>query len=118
MGRELLFSVTKKDLNITWFSGTGGGGQYRNKHQNCCRIEHPASRVLVTGQEERSQKQNLRNAFSRLVKHPAFKRWLRVKTAELTLDKGEEERQIQRAVDEAMKPENLKIEYLNGRGDG
>ena len=33
--KELLFSVTKKDFSITWFSGTGAGGQYRNKHQNC-----------------------------------------------------------------------------------
>jgi len=32
--RELAFSVTKKDLEITYFSGTGKGGQHRNKHKN------------------------------------------------------------------------------------
>lgn len=30
--KELLSSVTKKDFDITWFSGTGNDGQYRNKH--------------------------------------------------------------------------------------
>lgn len=28
------------DFTVTWFSGTGGGGQHRNKHQNSCRIIH------------------------------------------------------------------------------
>jgi peptide chain release factor 1 len=27
-------------LKIEWYSGTGAGGQYRNKHQNSCRITH------------------------------------------------------------------------------
>jgi protein subunit release factor A len=71
--KQLLFSVTKKDLEITWFSGSGAGGQHRNKHRNCCRIKHPESNVIVTGQEERSKEQNLRNAFKRLTKHPDLK---------------------------------------------
>ena len=112
MSRELLFSVTKKDLEITWFSGKGAGGQYRNKHQNCCRIKHKESGVIVTGQDERSQKQNLKNAFLRLTKHSDFKKWLRIRAAELSGRWLGEEREIQRIVDEMMKPENLKIEYF------
>ena len=114
--RKLLFSVTKKDLDITWFSGTGGGGQYRNKHQNCCRIKHPESGVTTTGQEERSQKQNLKNAFLRLTKHPDFKKWLKIRAAKLSVDKDKEEKELQRVVNEMMKPENLKIEYLGKAG--
>jgi len=108
--RKLLFSVTKKDLEITWFSGKGAGGQHRNKHQNCCRIKHPDSRVIVTGQEERSRKQNLKNAFNRLVAHPKFKTWLKIRASE---EEGEQiimEKEIERAVNEAMKPENIKVE--------
>lgn len=110
--RKLLFSVTKKDLDITWFSGKGAGGQHRNKHQNCCRIKHQESGVLVTGQEERSRKQNLQNAFKRLIEHKKFKLWLQLKTSRMMVDKAKLEEEINRAVEEAMKPENLKIEYF------
>ena len=111
--KSLLFSVTKKDLNITYFSGTGAGGQHRNKHMNCCRIHHKESGVVVTGQDERSKEQNTKNAFKRLTEHPTFKAWLRKKTAENLLDKVKEEQDINSIVDEAMKEENLKIEFLS-----
>jgi protein subunit release factor B len=111
MSKELLFSVTRKDLEITYFSGSGAGGQYRNKHQNCCRIRHPESGVIVTGQNERSKEQNLRTAFTRLANHPKFKTWLRIKTAEMLVDKEQEKREIEKLVEIAMKEENLKIEY-------
>ena len=32
--------IRESDLQIEWYSGTGAGGQYRNKHQNSCRITH------------------------------------------------------------------------------
>ena len=34
--KEKLFSVTADDFEITWFFGTGSGGQYRNENRNCC----------------------------------------------------------------------------------
>jgi len=33
-------TVCEQDLRIEWYSGTGAGGQHRNKHQNSCRITH------------------------------------------------------------------------------
>ena len=33
-------TIRESDLHIEWYSGTGAGGQYRNKHQNSCRITH------------------------------------------------------------------------------
>lgn len=106
MPRTLLFSVTKKDLEITWFSGSGGGGQHRNRHANCCRIRHPDSGALVTGQEQRSRIANQKAALHRLVKHPKFKVWHARRCAEI-----EEGQTALEAVAEAMRPENLKIEY-------
>ena len=58
MKKELLFSITRKDFEITWFGGSGAGGQHRNKHHNCCRIVHKASGIMSTGQGSRSREQN------------------------------------------------------------
>lgn len=60
--------LTKKDFNLEWFSGTGAGGQHRNKHQNCCRITHIESGFVETGQNSRSRSTNQREAFTRLAK--------------------------------------------------
>lgn len=65
--RELLWSRRKKDFRIDWFSGTGAGGQHRNKHQNCCRITDIETGLSVTGQAQRSRIANFRHAFRRLV---------------------------------------------------
>ena len=67
MNRELLFSVTKKDLKIDYFSGTGGGGQHRNKHQNCVRMHHKDSGASSTGQSSKERKSNLKEAFNNII---------------------------------------------------
>lgn len=87
-------------------------GNIGNKHKNCVRIKHPESGVIVTGQEERSLNQNLKTAFTRLVNHPKFKTWLRIKIAEKCVDKEAERKELEKKVEESMKPENLKIEYF------
>jgi len=59
---------TKKDFRIDWYSGSGAGGQHRNKHQNCCRITHLESGMVENGTESRSRVDNQRVAFTRLAK--------------------------------------------------
>lgn len=44
------FSCKESDLRIEWYSGTGAGGQHRNKHQNSCRIMHLPTGKIVTAQ--------------------------------------------------------------------
>lgn len=53
------------DFSIEWFSGTGKGGQHRNKHQNCVRLTHRPTGIVqtITGRERAS---NLRQAFETL----------------------------------------------------
>jgi peptide chain release factor 1 len=43
-------TVLDTDLKIEWYSGTGAGGQHRNKHQNSCRITHIPTNTVVTAQ--------------------------------------------------------------------
>jgi len=108
--RDAIFSVTKKDLHITYFSGTGAGGQHRNRHMNCCRIHHSASGVTTTGQDERSKMMNTKNAFLRLTKHPIFQSWLRLEVSRCMSGQKSMEEELDEIVAEAMREENLKIE--------
>lgn len=59
--------LTKKDFEIEWFSGTGPGGQYRNKTQNCCRIRHIVSGLVSSSTKHRERSSNQRDAFQRLI---------------------------------------------------
>ena len=109
--KELLFSVTKDDLDIDWFSGTGCGGQYRNKHQNCCRIRHKDSGAIDTGQSQRDRVSNLKEAMENLTKSPKFKAWVKVRVGEVTGEKAD----IEAKVDRAMR--HLKFEVKDEVGN-
>lgn len=54
----------QSDFKIDWFSGTGKGGQHRNKHQNCCRVTHIETGITANGTSSRSRGANLKNALS------------------------------------------------------
>ena len=109
--KELLFSVTKNDLDVDWFSGTGCGGQYRNKHQNCCRIRHKDSGAISTGQSQRDRVSNLKEAMENLIRSPKFKAWVKVRVGEVTGEKAD----IEAKVDRAMK--HLKFEVKDELGN-
>lgn len=55
----------ESDFKIEWFSGTGCGGQHRNKHQNSARITHLPTGIVETSQT-RSRESSLMNAMSAL----------------------------------------------------
>ncbi|MHA2032786.1 MAG: peptide chain release factor family protein [Candidatus Kariarchaeaceae archaeon] len=110
MKKELLFSVTKKDLVITWYKSGGSGGQKKNKTANACRIQHPDSGAMVTAQERRERSQNLKAALHRLAKHILFRKWVNKKVFEI-----DQQKTIDELVEEMMAPENLKMEI---REDG
>ena len=79
--KTLLFSVTKNDFEISLFSGTGNGGQNRNKHQICVRMSHPPSGAFSTGQRERTLTANMRDAFKSIVENKKFKTWHKLECA-------------------------------------
>lgn len=66
--------LNKKDFKIDWFSGTGAGGQHRNKHQNCCRITHKESGLTSIGTSHKSREMNKKEAFEELA-NKIIERW-------------------------------------------
>ena len=57
--------ISKNDLKIEWYSGTGAGGQYRNKHQNSCRITHLPTGIIAKA-ECRSRQNSLDSAMAEI----------------------------------------------------
>jgi peptide chain release factor 1 len=61
--------IPEGDLKSVWFSGTGAGGQHRNKRQNSIRLTHLPTGITVTAQcrsRESSKKEALENLLIRL----------------------------------------------------
>lgn len=109
MPKELLFSVTKKDFEIQTFRSGGKGGQHQNKTDSGVRIIHEASGARGESREQRSQPQNKKIAFMRLVESPEFKVWhARECRKRMGLERVED------IVARQMSPENLKVEVFEG----
>lgn len=106
--KKLLFSLTKNDFVFQTFCTGGPGGQHKNAKQNGVRIIHPASGARAEHRDGRDQYKNKEAAFKKLAETPVFKAWHRMEIARrLGLDKA-----INKAVDEAMQPQNIKIEMI------
>ena len=56
--------VTEDQFRFEWFSGTGKGGQHRNKHQNCCRCIHEPTGISANGTNSRSREDNRQAAYT------------------------------------------------------
>jgi protein subunit release factor A len=110
--KQLLFSVTKKDLKIETFRSGGKGGQHQNKTETGVRIRHADSGAIGESREERSQRANMKKAFVRLIEHPQFKSWHKIKTAMMLAGIRDVERELNKIVEEQMSEKNLKIEYF------
>jgi len=118
--KELLFSITKDDFEISFFNGTGPGGQNRNKRKMCVRMKHRASGVTGVGQSERSLEQNKKAAFRAIVNNPKFKAWQKVECAKALMSKEERARLkqlLEQQVENDLQLHNLLIEGYNPHTD-
>jgi peptide chain release factor 1 len=61
------FEVREEDLKVEWFSGTGKGGQNRNKVQACCRLRYLPTGLVVSVQS-RSRTNSFNSALALLKK--------------------------------------------------
>lgn len=109
MTRELLFSITKKDLNIQTFRSGGPGGQNQNKVESGIRICHPASGAVAECRETRDQHENKKRALIKLVATSKFKAWHKLECAKYLKDYVSIEERVKRE----MNPKNLRLEIKN-----
>jgi peptide chain release factor 1 len=65
MDRTLL-QRSEGDFRVEWFSGSGAGGQHRNRHLNCARLIHIPT-GLKQERQGRSREANYRDAMSALI---------------------------------------------------
>lgn len=100
--RERVLSVTLKDCEVQHFRSGGKGGQNQNKRDTGTRIIHHASGARGESREERSQAQNTRNAFLRMVRTVDFQRWMALKLMEGPTP--------EQRVAQQMRPENIQTE--------
>ncbi len=107
--KKLLFSLTAKDFEFQTFCTGGPGGQHKNAKQNGVRCIHPPSGAKGEHRDGRDQYLNKREAFRKCCESPAFKAWHKTEV----LRRLGKLREIDAAVDEVMRPENLRIEYLD-----
>lgn len=105
MAKELILSVTKKDLIIETFRSGGSGGQHQNKTDSGVRIIHKESGAIGESRDDRSQGINKKIAFNRLVNSSRFKIWLNRRLYEINQQKT-----IEEMIDEQLKDSLIKTE--------
>ena len=109
--RKKIISITKKDFEIQTFRSGGPGGQHQNKTDSGVRLIHKESGARGESRNHKSQLQNKKEALKRLSETKDFKLWLNRRINEI--ETGET---IEKQVEKAMSPENLKIEIKeNGK---
>lgn len=104
--KELLFSVTAKDCEWSYTKGTGAGGQKRNKTSSAVHCMHRPSGARGYSEASRSQADNKRDAFVKMANTVEFRRWNQLEA----MKKMGQLEELERKLEEDMKPWNLKYE--------
>lgn len=69
-----------RDCELQTFTSGGPGGQHQNRSRTGVRVIHHASNARGESREERSQLQNKKAAFLRMIATKEFELWLRIET--------------------------------------
>lgn len=109
--REKITICTSKDFEVSYFCGSGNGGQARNKVHSGVQIKHIESGAIGRSSDSRSQAENKKAALERLIETPQFKFWFSKKKYEL-----EKMESLEESVEKDCKSDNLKFEIKNKEG--
>ena len=82
--RQLLFSVTANDCEWSYTRGSGPGGQKKNKTSSAVHCKHKASGAKGYSEATRSQLENKRDAFVKMVNTDEFTHWHKMETMRRT----------------------------------
>lgn len=109
--RKKINILNKNDLEISYFIGSGKGGQNKQKTSSGVQIIHKESKAIGRSSETRSQDQNKRTAFERMLETPKFKVWLSKKLFEIR-----EKQTIEEEIEKTLTVDKLKFEIKqNGK---
>lgn len=101
--RKLVLSVTLSDCDVQTFRSGGPGGQNQNKRDTGVRVIHRDSGARGESRDERSQLQNKKLAFGRMVETAKFKTWLKVQLGGMDAQRAELERRVSNQVERDLK---------------
>jgi len=95
--KEKILTVTINDCEVQTFKASGAGGQKRNKTSSAVRVIHHPSGARAESSESRSQYENKRTAFIKMVNSIEFRSWLYAVTRNLKTPREIEE-QVEREI--------------------
>lgn len=101
--RKRILSVTKDDCVMQTFRAGGNGGQNQNARDSGVRFIHPPSGARGEARDERSQGQNKKLAWRRMVESVKFQTWLKIQLGQQMLVESQ-------ITDVSVLPEDIKIE--------
>lgn len=106
--RQKIISITKDDFDVQAIRAGGPGGQKQNKTSSAIRMTHRASGASAVARDERSQKANMKAAFSRVIETKEFKTWLKMEICR----KDGTLRDIENSVDAMLKESNIRTDIM------
>lgn len=106
VNKQLLFSVTMKDLVMQTFSVGGNGGGGKDTSNSGVRLIHPPSGAVGEGRDHRTNTKNRQDAFVKLANSDKFKTWHKIECARLMGNRlPETPEQIMSRVDKVINDE-------------
>lgn len=109
--REKVNIVGPKDLKVSYFCGSGAGGQARNKVHSGCQIVHIESGASGRASDSRSLDENKQSAFKRLLADPKMRFFIARRVHEV--QSGET---LEAEIERETQDKNLKYEVKNATG--